>query len=312
MFSFTGQFGRVILIIAAVSAVLLVSCEASVKAPVSQLNITPIEEPEPITTYTGRTTIVVPGDNLYSISFMAGFNHYDVAAWNDMNVDDILHVGRELKLYPPKKTTVAAKTEEVAKASKIEPASNAEPELATSANSNIATTAAKKPEANEKAKSNQTKTPKIAIPVPVPKVPTGNNSDTKVVSAATVTPTSKAGWIWPARGKLISTFSTKQRRNGIQIAGQSGTTIRVVADGRVVYSGTGLIGYGRIIIIEHDQQLLSVYAHNSRVVVKEGDAVKRGQKIAEMGNTDSDRVKLHFEVRRNGKPVNPLEFLPKA
>ncbi len=312
MFSFTGQFGRVILIIVAVLAVLLVSCEASVKAPVAQLNITPKTKLEPITTYTGRTVIVVPGDNLYSISFRAGFNHYDVAAWNDMDVNDILHVGRELKLYPPKRATaakeaisaskpeivpeqaVAIKTEEITKASEIEPSStipepssNTEPGLAASA----AVTAATATQVNGKAGSTQAKIPK---------------------SAATVASTAKTGWVWPARGNLISTFSTKQRRNGIQIAGQSGTTIRVVADGRVVYSGTGLIGYGRIIIIEHDQQLLSVYAHNSRVVVKEGDAVKRGQKIAEMGNTDSDRVKLHFEVRRNGKPVNPLEFLPKA
>ena len=82
--------------------------------------------------------------------------------------------------------------------------------------------------------------------------------------------------------------------------------------GRVVYSGTGLIGYGRIIIVKHSERILSVYAHNSRVVVKEGDTVSQGQKIAEMGSTDTNRVKLHFEIRQDGKPVDPLQFLPKV
>ena len=126
------------------------------------------------------------------------------------------------------------------------------------------------------------------------------------------TQVSSSGWIWPAQGKLVATFSQSQRRNGIQIAGENGAPIRVSANGRVVYSGTGLIGYGRIIIVKHSERLLSVYAHNSRVVVKEGDTVSQGQKIAEMGSTDTNRVKLHFEIRQDGKPVDPLQFLPQA
>ena len=136
-----------------------------------------------------------------------------------------------------------------------------------------------------------------------------------VKTNATPTPNTTAepsDWIWPAKGTIISNFSATQRRNGIEIAGQSGTPILSAANGRVVYAGTGLIGFGRIIILKHSEQFLSVYAHNSRLVVNEGDQIQQGQKIAEMGQTDADRVKLHFEIRRNGKPVNPLSYLPKG
>ena len=113
-------------------------------------------------------------------------------------------------------------------------------------------------------------------------------------------------------GLLVGTFSEQHRRSGIDIAGELGTPVQVAANGRVVYAGSGLIGYGRIIIVKHDERFLTVYAHNSRLVANEGDNVRRGQKIAEMGNTDADRVQLHFEIRLDGKPVNPLRFLPKV
>ena len=114
------------------------------------------------------------------------------------------------------------------------------------------------------------------------------------------------------RARLSASIRRKKGKNGIEIAGESGTPISVSADGRVVYAGTGLIGFGRIIIVKHSEQYISVYAHNSRLVVNEGDNVVQGQKIAEMGQTDTDRVKLHFEIRRNGKPVDPLQLLPKG
>ena len=119
-------------------------------------------------------------------------------------------------------------------------------------------------------------------------------------------------WIWPVQGRVISSFSASQRRNGISISGESGAPVSATAEGRVVYAGTGLIGFGRIIIVKHSELFLSVYAHNSRLIVNEGDSVQQGQKIAEMGQTDADRVKLHFEIRRQGKPVDPLKYLPKG
>jgi lipoprotein NlpD len=117
-----------------------------------------------------------------------------------------------------------------------------------------------------------------------------------------------AEWIWPTTGKLLSSFSKNSK--GVKISGQAGQPILASAAGEVVYSGHGLRGYGNLIIIKHDSTFLSAYAHNSKILVKEGEAVVKGQKIAEMGNTDTDTIQLHFEIRKHGKPVDPMEYLP--
>lgn len=121
-------------------------------------------------------------------------------------------------------------------------------------------------------------------------------------------------WTWPAKGKVIKGFSTKEYNynKGVDIAGTLGTPVLSAKAGKVVYSGGGLRGYGQLIIIKHNDTFLSAYAHNQRLLVKEGDSIKQGQMIAEMGQSDTDRVKLHFEIRKNGQPVNPIHFLPKA
>ena len=119
-------------------------------------------------------------------------------------------------------------------------------------------------------------------------------------------------WQWPAMGKVVSGFSsTDHARKGIDLDGKLGEPVRAAAGGDVVYAGTGLTGYGQLVIIKHDEQFLSAYAHNSRMLVAEGQTVKVGQKIAEIGSSGTDRNKLHFEVRRDGKPVDPLLYLPK-
>ncbi|MDT8363308.1 MAG: peptidoglycan DD-metalloendopeptidase family protein [Nitrosomonas sp.] len=115
-------------------------------------------------------------------------------------------------------------------------------------------------------------------------------------------------WTWPTEGRVKDAFSGKSR--GVGIAGSVNQPVHASASGTVVYSGNGLRGYGNLVIIKHDDTYLSAYGHNSRVLVNEGDRVVRGQKIAEMGHTDSGATKLHFEIRKQGKPVNPLEFLP--
>jgi lipoprotein NlpD len=117
-------------------------------------------------------------------------------------------------------------------------------------------------------------------------------------------------WSWPVRGDLLYRFGESGRLKGVGIAGRSGQPIAAAAAGRVVYSGSGLRGYGRLVIVKHNETYLSVYAHNSALAVKEGDVVKRGQKIAEMGDSDATRVGLHFEIRRFGKPLDPLGRLP--
>ena len=116
-------------------------------------------------------------------------------------------------------------------------------------------------------------------------------------------------WIWPAQGKLIAGFD-EVKNKGYDIDGKAGDPIIAAGDGRVVYAGAGLRGYGNLIILKHNNTYLTAYAHNQTLLVKEDQTVKKGQKIAEMGNSDADRVKLHFEIRRQGKPVDPVKYLP--
>lgn len=119
-------------------------------------------------------------------------------------------------------------------------------------------------------------------------------------------------WRWPASGQVIRSYSLQGEINkGIDLAGNRGEPVFAAADGEVVYSGTGLVGYGNLIILKHNEAFLSAYAHNSQLLVKEGDFAKAGQKIAEIGSSGANRDQLHFEIRRNGKPVNPMQYLPK-
>jgi lipoprotein NlpD len=117
------------------------------------------------------------------------------------------------------------------------------------------------------------------------------------------------GWIWPAHGTLIAGFDDAKNK-GFDIGGKAGDAVLAAADGRVVYAGAGLRGYGNLIILKHNNTYLTAYAHNQTLLVKEDQSVRKGQKIAEMGNSDADRVKLHFEIRRQGKPVDPARYLP--
>lgn len=119
-------------------------------------------------------------------------------------------------------------------------------------------------------------------------------------------------WVWPAKGRLVASFSESATLKGIDIAGAVGDPVLASAPGKVVYAGSGLRGYGKLVIVKHNATYLTAYAHNREILVKEGQTVTRGQKIAEMGSTDADRVKLHFEIRRLGKPMDPLRYLPPA
>ena len=145
---------------------------------------------------------------------------------------------------------------------------------------------------------------KNSIPVTVPPQISQNPPEKPAIQAET-------DWKWPANGRLIGYFSTKKPvSKGIDITGSLGESVSAAAAGTVVYAGQGLRGYGNLVIIKHDDTYLSAYAHSSRILVREQEVVKAGQKIAEIGSTGTDKVKLHFEIRRNGKPVDPLEYLP--
>lgn len=122
----------------------------------------------------------------------------------------------------------------------------------------------------------------------------------------------RLSWVWPARGKILQRFSSSQGlKKGIDILGEKGESVVAAASGVVVYAGEGLRGYGKLLIVKHDDSFLSAYAHNSRIMVKEGDKVKAAEKIAEIGSTGTVRNVLHFEIRQNGVPVDPERYLPR-
>jgi lipoprotein NlpD len=146
------------------------------------------------------------------------------------------------------------------------------------------------------------------MPPPVPvQATTAGTSEIRIIPVKR----SATGWAWPAEGAVIGRYSSNSSLNkGIDIAGDLGQPVLAASDGTVVYAGSGLRGYGELLIIKHSDTYVSAYGHNRRLLVREGQKVKAGQVIAEMGSTGTDRVKLHFEIRRNGKPVNPLSYLP--
>ena len=119
----------------------------------------------------------------------------------------------------------------------------------------------------------------------------------------------KLSWMWPSDGKIIATFD-EGKNKGIDIAGKLGQQVMAAGSGKVMYAGSGIRGYGNLVIVKHSNSLLSAYAHNRTILVKEGQNVTKGQAIAEMGDSDADTVELHFEIRQQGKPVDPSKFLP--
>ncbi len=155
----------------------------------------------------------------------------------------------------------------------------------------------------------------VVNPIPATVSASPNAVPAKTAPTPSTAPPASAGndnglnFIWPANGHLIAGFD-EVKNKGLDIAGQSGDPVIAAADGQVVYAGSGLRGYGNLIILKHDNTFLTAYAHNKNLLVKEDQKVRKGQKIAEMGDSDADRVKLHFEVRRQGKPVDPAKLLP--
>ncbi len=147
----------------------------------------------------------------------------------------------------------------------------------------------------------------VAMRVPTPAAPQPKVDD----KPATPVASGGRGWQWPVSGKVISQFDKASvGPKGIALAGNTGDPVRAARGGRVVYTGNSLVGYGQLVIIKHDDIYLSAYAHNSKLLVKEGQQVNAGQEIAEMGSSGTDRTQLHFEVRRNGDPIDPLQVLP--
>lgn len=216
---------------------------------------------------------VVRGDTLASIAFRYGLDWRDIARWNDIEAPYTIRVGQELRLIQPP----SSRTRIVSA-----PTPTPTPPEAT-----------RQPEAR-----------------PAPRAaPRGSSSLANMPSAATRT-VANIAWRWPTAGEIVRPFDAAATRRGLGIGGEVGQPVVATADGQVVYSGTALIGYGELIIIQHSGALLSAYGHNSRRLVEEGARVQAGQQIAELGLNDRDQPMLHFEIRQDGQPVDPRRFLP--
>jgi lipoprotein NlpD len=242
--------------------------------------------------------VVQKGDTLYSIAFNYGFDYHELAELNKIQDPSMISIGQEIRLFPgrPKTTSPAAPAE-------IKPIENLvkdQPKLVKYAYSATAMAQI------DKVQEQKSATTVAAVgSVSKPDSQADMTDDTADDSEEAV-----LEWGMPTQGKLVGRFSESANRKGIDIAGKLGQPIMASAPGKVVYSGSGLRGYGKLIIIKHNKTYLSAYAHNDKILVKEGQSVTRGQKIAMMGNTDADQVKLHFEVRRYGKPVDPAKYIP--
>ena len=228
-----------------------------------------------------NTYTVRKGDTLYSISFHYGQDYKQVAEWNHIDPPYIISPGQILHISPP----LQGKQHAAIPRTRMDATDTASSASVTMPADNPATSST----ATEQygGRPGVSRQPVFAYP-------------------------EKVNWQWPVRGDVIQTFSGRQPgRQGIDITAVRGTKIKAAASGRVVYAGEGLSSYGKLIIIKHNEQYLSAYAHNRVMLVKEGQNVNAGDPIAEMGDTGTNRVKLHFEVRKKGKPVDPLKYLPK-
>jgi lipoprotein NlpD len=225
---------------------------------------------------------VKPGDTLFRIALEAGQNWRDVQRWNNLDNPNAIEVGQVLRVVPPGTDAAVAAPRPVPNAvAKVEARPlDAKPGApASSAPTSVAAPAAS------------------MAPAPAAGTATPREADDEI------------SWGWPASGAVITPFD-EARSKGLVFAGKAGDPVVAAADGRVIYAGSGLRGYGNMVIVKHNNSYLTAYAHNQVLLVKEDQVVRKGQKIAEMGSSDAERVQLHFEIRRLGKPIDPARLLP--
>ncbi|MCB1985958.1 MAG: peptidoglycan DD-metalloendopeptidase family protein [Burkholderiales bacterium] len=310
---------------------LLVGCETTKgPVPVVERTVTPesiarISDEKQIDQ--DRFYIVQKGDTFYSIALNHGIDQRELAEWNNITDPGNIRPGQRINLSVPSKEaepTLFAVPQHAAMPvvdPTIDLSAETIPDVGTTHELAIQQKVKTYPKALKLPYSEQNVARLQYSVNPAFNQPRADYSSANIGSATRIEDASifieqdtavlnvpRTDWIWPATGKLLSSFSNNSK--GLKIGGQVGQSILATAAGEVVYSGNGLRGYGNLIIIKHDDALLSAYAHNSQLLVKEGETVVQGQKIAEMGNTDTDTPQLHFEIRRHGKPVDPLKFLP--
>lgn len=316
-----GRFSVVVALLAI--AVVVSGCASKSPAPVVERGGQSATAPVPAAS--GKDFYTVrKGDTLYSIALDHGLDYKELAAANNIDNPSRIQVGQQLRVRTATVLTggEVAVAKPIATASAVERRSLDLAPVAAVASTN-SDTLKREPKAGKESYSEQAlaqaqnqpavkPTDPASVVAVRPESASDLRQDTKAVETKTAevaASTDEIHWIWPASGKLIGTFSESGSK-GIDIAGKAGDPVLAAADGKVVYSGTGLRGYGKLVIIKHNNTYLSAYAHNQSVLVKEGQQVSKAQRIAEMGNSDADSVKLHFEVRQQGKPVDPMKHLP--
>lgn len=319
----------------AVAALALAGCSTVVVEPAGGASAT---APAAHGAVPGGTYQVVKGDTLYAIAFRKGVDFRDLAKWNDIAAPYTIWPGQQLRLGPATGTAHAAgghaPAPAVAAAAPVHPAPAASaapvfetvpaptPTKAPTSHGAEVASAASAPASPPKAMPAPATTTAGAVPakastsapvVPVagePRPTTPPPAPAPAIAGGSTRNTGGVSWRWPASGEVITRFTPGDAVPGIEIAGKAGDPVRAAADGTVVYSGNGLVGYGELVIIKHSDSLLSAYGHNSKRLVKEGQRVSAGQEIALMGSSGASRVELGFQIRKDGNPVDPLSYLP--
>lgn len=288
------------------------SSDISIPAPVLDHSVgksnykepRPVASPRPVPLVASESSTrpgyytVKPGDTIYHISLDNGQNWKDLARWNNLENPNVIEVGKVLRVVPPE----AGVTTDGVVVRPVNSQNN--PTTSTGTMTSVGTTGGVQtspPLATANPATPATPTPTQAA---TPNPPFPSSTSTSAESS-----TENPSFIWPSSGKIIATFD-ESKNKGIDIAGKLGDPVLAAADGKIVYSGSGLRGYGNLLIIKHNNTYLSAYAHNQTILVKEDQSVKQGQKIAEVGSSDADQPVLHFEIRKYGKPVDPLKWLP--
>ncbi len=236
---------------------------------------------------------VKPGDTLIRIALESGQNWRDIANWNSLENPNLIEVGQVVRVVPPASEATPGVVVKPLGTPRVEP----RPTTAATPGADPRTPSGARPATPA---SGTSAASAGATPAPVAPAPTQPSEAREG---------EEPNWGWPAAGPVLASFE-EGRNKGLTIGGKVGDPVVAAADGRVVYAGSGLRGYGNLVIVKHSADYLTAYAHNQALLVKEDQAVKRGQKIAEMGSTDAERVQLHFEIRKKGKPLDPARQLP--
>ena len=308
--------------------VMLASCAATRPAPVSDARPTTAGNAETpaapkstevaaAATDSARLHVVQRSETLYSIALQYGLDYRELAAWNNIVNPAVIRVGDMLRVNAPGApdatspvaTTTPLPQPGVPVATPLVFTSGAAPvpegsPLANSAQMKVEPKAGRVPYSDAAYAKMLAEASAAAVGATIPTTPDAITPAAPPAAAGN----DNIAWAWPVKGKVLSTFTETSK--GIDIAGTRGAAVFAAAPGKVIYNQSGLRGYGRLVIIKHNDTWLSAYAHNEKVLVNEGQEIKKGQKIAEMGSSDTDVVKLHFEIRSKGKPVDPLKFLP--